>query len=723
MDKNIITTTCSYDCGGRCILNVHIENEKAVKITSDNKKGRGFDRLSACVRGRNNLAKLYHPDRLKYPLKRIGKRGSGEFERISWDEALNIIADNLKEVTEKYGPKSRYIHYGTGIMSVLREKDFFRRFLCSYGGGFLEYENSYSTACTATASPYTFGTGNTGSTRDNWLHSKLIILWGHNPVETVFDTNTVYYLKKAKERGAKIVVLDPRFTDTARVMADEWIPIRPTTDNALIDAMIYVMVKENLYDKIFLDKYCLGFDENHMPEGIPENNSLKSYILGIQDGVEKTPEWAEKITGVPKDKIEKLAREYSLMKPAALVQGWGSQRHANGEQAVRGAAVLSAITGNIGVKGGWTSGPGYHAEFAIERIPYRNAVKDKIPVFTWIDEVEKGNIKFIANLAGNSLINQHSDINRTKEIIKDENLCQFIFTTEQFMTSSAKYSDIVLPGDDFLERDDMVESWGVTDYAFFQNKAVESEYERRLGYDWMLDLSEKLGVKEDFSQGRSYEDWIKYLIEETKKRHVDFPSYEEFKKQIVYEKNKEKTHIAFEKQTQDFENNKFPTPSGKIEIFSKKLYDMKNPEIPAVPKYIKTWEGPEDDLIKKYPLQLFGWHSKKSVNSIFNNFNEETMGNLAEHRLWINEEDAEDRKIKDGDKVKVFNDRGELIIEVRVTDKIMKGVAAMPQGGWYKPDEKGIDKGANINVLTKHHPTPLAKGNPQHTNLVEVKKY
>ena len=181
--------------------------------------------------------------------------------------------------------------------------------------------------------------------------------------------------------------------------------------------------------------------------------------------------------------------------------------------------------------------------------------------------------------------------------------------------------------------------------------------------------------------------------------------------------------MAFEKQIKDFENNKFPTPSGKIEIFSKRLYDMKDPEIPAIPKYVKTWEGPEDELREKYPLQLFGWHSKKSVNSIFNNFNEETMGDLAKHRLWINVEDAEDRKIKDGDKVKVFNSRGQLIIEARVTDKIMKGVAAMPQGGWYKPDEKGLDKGANINVLTKQHPTPLAKGNPQHTNLVEVEKY
>jgi len=721
MDKKIVKTTCAYDCGGRCILKVEVEDGKAVNIRSE--KGSGYNKLNACIRGRNNLNKLYHPDRLKYPLKRIGKRGSGKFERITWDEALNIIKENIERITKKYGSKSKYIHYSTGQMGVMNEKDFFRRLTCSYSGGFLDYENSYSTACIAKATPYTYGTALTGSSRDNWLNSKLIILIGHNPAETVFDTNTMYYLLKAKEKGAKIVVIDPRNSDTVRALADEWIPIKPTTDNALFDAMTYVMIKENIYDKDFVDKYCLGFDEEHMPEDIAEDNSLKSYILGLSDGVEKTPKWAEKITGIAAEKIVKLAREYATMKPSALIQGFGSQRHANGEQAVRGATVLASITGNVGKYGGWAAGAAYHAEFAVEGIPYTNRVKEKIPVFTWIDEVEKGNIKFIGNFAGNCLINQHSDINRTIEILKDENLCEFILTTEHFMTSSAEYSDLILPGDDFLERDDIVTSWGVKDFAFFQNKVVEAEYERKLGYEWILELSRRLGVEEEFSQGRNYEDWLKYIVNKTRNRHKDFPTYEEFKKEVLYEKGRDRTYVAFEKQIKDFDKNKFPTPSGKIEIFSKRLYDMRDSEIPAIPKYVKTWEGPEDELTQKYPLQLFGWHSKKSVNSIFNNFNEETMGDLGKHRLWINKEDAEDRNIKDGEKVKVFNNRGELVIEARVTDKIMKGVAAMPQGGWYKADKKGLDKGANINVLTKQHPTALAKGNPQHTNLVEVEKY
>ncbi|MFO7887318.1 MAG: molybdopterin-dependent oxidoreductase, partial [Eubacteriales bacterium] len=301
MDEKIVTTTCSYDCGGRCILKVKVKDGKAVNITSEN--GSGYKKLSGCIRGRNNLNKLYHPDRLKYPLKRVGQRGSGKFERISWDEALGLIKEKIERVTKKYGSKSKYIHYSTGQMGVMNEKDFFRRLMCFYSGGFLDYENSYSTACIAKATPYTYGTALTASSRDNWLKSKLIILIGHNPAETVFDTNTMYYLLKTKEKGAKIVVIDPRHSDTVRALADEWIPIKPTTDNALFDGMTYVMIKENLYDKEFVDKYCLGFDEDHMPEGVPENNSLKSYILGISDGVEKTPKWAEKITGIPEKMI------------------------------------------------------------------------------------------------------------------------------------------------------------------------------------------------------------------------------------------------------------------------------------------------------------------------------------------------------------------------------------------------------------------------------------
>lgn len=741
MDKEerTITTTCGYNCGGGCILRVHVREGRVIRISTDNSEEQdGNEQLRGCERGRSSRERLYHPDRLKYPMKRIGKRGEGKFERISWDEATDIIAGELKRITEKYGPEARYINYGTGIRGVLGERDFFKRLLTVYGGGYLNFLNSYSSACTKVATPYTFGTINTGSSRDNWLYSKLIILWGHNPAETVFGTNTTYYLKKAKERGAKIVVIDPRYSDSAAALADQWIPLLPTTDNALMDAMIFVMIEEELYNKDFTDKYCLGFDEEHMPSDIPQGNSLKSYILGLCDGIPKTPEWAEEITKVPTGTIRRLARDYATMKPAALLQGLGPQRHAYGEQPVRGATALAAITGNVGILGGWASGFGAYSQLKMASIPYENQVKTSIPVFTWLEAVDHGEemgpshgvtnaehlksgIKFIASLAGNCLVNQHSDINNTVKVLEDESKCEFILVSDEFMTSSAKYADILLPSTGFLERIDMVLPWEYKEYAVFQNKAVEPEYERRTGYEWMVEVSSKLGVREEFTLGRTYEDWARYIVDKTRELEPDFPSFEEFSKKGIYKKPVKGPVVAFSKQIEDFENNPFPTPSGKIELFSSKLFAMNSPsEIPAVPKYIPSWEGPADPLKEEYPLQLIGWHSKRSTHSISVESN--WISELNPHELWINPEDAMVRKLVNGDLARVKSQRGELVIEVKVTGRIMPGVVAMPQGAWYKPDQDGVDQGGCINTLTKYHPTPLAKGNPQHTNLVQLEK-
>lgn len=722
INESVITTSCGHNCGGRCILKVHVSDGKVIRISTDSSQETDeYLQLRACQRGRSCRERLYHSERLKYPLKRTGKRGEAQFERISWDEAVDIIADQLRRITEKYGPESRYINYGTGISGVLSEREFFRRLLTLYGGGYLNYSNSYSSACTKVATPYTFGTSNTGSSRDNWLYSKLIILWGHNPAETVFGTNTSYYLKKAKEKGAKIIVIDPRYSDSAAGLADQWIPILPTTDNALMDAMIYVMIEENLYNKEFTDKYCLGFDEAHMPQDIPKGNSLKSYILGQYDGIPKTPEWAEKITRVPAGIIRSLARDYATMKPAALLQGWGPQRHAYGEQPVRGATVLAAITGNVGILGGWASGFGSYSQIHIASLPYKNQVTASIPVFTWSGAVNQGRIKFIASLAGNCLINQHSDINNTINILKDESKCEFILVSDEFMTSSAKFADLLLPSTNFLERVDIAVSWEYRDYAIFQNKAVEPEYERKNGYDWMAKVASKLGIGQKFTMGKTYEDWARYIVKKTREKDPEFPTYEEFRDIGIYKKAVKEPIIAFKRQIEDFENNPFPTPSGKIEIFSQRLFAMNNPlEIPAIPKYIPSWEGPEDPLREEYPLQLIGWHSKRSTHSTLSNSCE--LSNVNPHELWINPADAKVRKLVSGDMALVKNRRGQLVIKVRVTDRIMCGVVAMPQGAWYKPDAKGVDQGGCINTLTKYHPTPLAKGNPQHTNLVQVEK-
>ena len=740
--EKVFYTSGGHNCGGRCVIKAHVKDNQIVRISTEDDipDTEQTPQLRGCLRCRSYKNRLYHPDRLKYPMKRTGKRGEGKFERITWDEAITAIADNTKRIMQQYGPEAIYLNYCTGNQGKLGERVWMGRLMGLYGG-YLSYYGTYSTACTSAATPYTYGTTLTGNSREDWVNSKLIILSACNPGETIHSTNTAYYLKLAKAAGAEIIAIDPIYSNTAIGLADQWIPIRPTTDSALFDAMAYVMINENLHDQKFLDTYCLGFDEEHMPPGIPPGNSFKSYIMGQgEDKTSKTPLWAEAITGIPKETIISLARKYATMRPGVLLQGWGSQRHANGEQTVRSATVLAAMTGNVGVKGGWASGQGTHARpHTVGSIPIKNPCKAKISVFVWPDAIKNGkgmgpekgvkgvpqlssSIKLIFNLAGNCLVNQHSDSNGTAQLLADESLAEFIVVSDHFLTPSAKFADILLPSDNFMERDDIATPAGLGgDYIVYMNKVVDTIFECRNGYDWIGDLAEKLGIKDKFTEGRNQEDWLRFIVENTRKANAGFPTYEEFKAKGVYRWQYPEPAIAFKKQIEDPQNNPFPTPSGKIEIFSPRLWAMNKPEeIPAVPQYVTTWEGPEDPLREKYPLQCIGHHYKRRVHSTFDNTS--WMEEAGAQEVWMSPSDAKERGLKNGDSVKLYNDRGIMILPVKVTARIMPGVVSVPQGAWWSPDEKGIDRRGNVNTITKYHPTPLAFGNPQHTNLVEIAK-
>ncbi|MGG3470091.1 DMSO/selenate family reductase complex A subunit [Neobacillus pocheonensis] len=738
--EKIISTCSINNCGGRCVIKAHVKDGVVVRVSTDTQQGGDLSTppLRACVRGRNYRSLLYHPDRLKYPMKRVGKRGEGKFERITWDEAIETIAKEVKRIGDQYGPESRYVNYASGQSWGLHGGKNAARKLLSLTGGFLNYRNDYSSGAGNIATPYTYGTNNSGSSFDSLLHSKYIILWGQNPSEMIFSTPYREYLMQAKKNGAKIVVIDPRYTDTAIAFADEWIPILPTTDNAMMDAMGYVIITENLQDQAFLDKYCIGFDGAHMPEGVSKKESLKSYLLGEKDGVAKTPEWAEKICRVPASKIREIARDYAKAKPAALIQGWAAQRQAYGEQFMRGGAQLACLTGNVGKLGGWAGGTGYWSRSDIVYpFSYENPVKASIPCFLWTKAVEKGieltaadglegtdqlktNIKLIFNMAGNMLINQHSDINKTRKLLEDESKVEFIVVSDLFMTPSARYADILLPGTTFFERYDIGMPWCFGDYVVFGEKTIEPLYECRDEYDVFAEVAGKLGLKEQFTNGRTTLDLVKESVDRTRKElNPNFPTFEEFRKQGVYHFKYDNPLIGFKEQID--ENKPFETPSGKIELFSKALWDMnQHDEIPAIAKYISSWEGPEDPLIEKYPLQLIGWHYKRRCHSTYDN--QEWLEEAAKQEMWMNPTDAEKRGIKNGDRVQVFNDRGSLFIDVKVTPRITPGVTGIPQGAWYTPDKNGLDQRGSLNVLTTQKPTPLAKANPQQTNLVEVKK-
>ena len=745
--ERIVRTCCpAHNCGGRCLLVVKVKDGVITEIGTDDRPG---DTLAdpqrrACTRGLSYRRRQYHPDRLKYPMKRTGKRGEGQFKRISWSEALETMAGEFTRIKKSYGNSAMYIPYGTGSQNQINGNQTADRLLNLFGGRLSAY-NSYSWACISKATPYVYGTRVTGNQRQDWLNTKYILMWGWNPAEMRDGTNSDFFVKKAREAGAKVVCIDPRMSMSAVSLADEWVPIRPGTDVAMMSAMAYVMITENLYDAKFVEKYCIGFDSRQMPEGVKEAESYKDYILGTRDGIPKTPEWAESITGVPRQTIDRIAREYATSKPAILYQGYGMQRRAYGEQVVIGGCVLASITGNVGIPGGWASGtampaPGRGPGIGLFPVG-QNPVKAMIPTFLWTEAVLRGkemgekegvlgverldnNIKLIYAVASNILINQHANINRSVKILADENLAEFIVVQDQFLTPSGRFADILLPACTQFETWGLQDGWKFGEELIFGPKIVEAPFETKSDFRIFAELAELLGFGEEYTQGRDEKEWVAWMMEKYKeRRYPELPSLEEFERTNagIYTQPVEKPAVALADFRKDPIANPLKTPSGRIEIFSKQLYDMDNPEeIPPIPKYIQEWESPFGPEAEQYPLQAVGHHVMNRVHSTHGNV--DWLEEAFPHRVFINPLDAGERDITDGDEVKVFNDRGAIIIPCRVTLRMMPGVVDVPQGAWWKPDAEGNDRGGSINTLTSERWTPLAFGNAQHTIMVQVEK-
>jgi anaerobic dimethyl sulfoxide reductase subunit A len=737
-DERFVCSSGINNCGGRCRINISALEGCVLHLESDTGPA-DSPRILSCVRGKGYRRTFLSANRIRYPMKRIGERGEGKFKRISWEEAIEEIASETARIGDTYGPQSRFVIYATGVNVAFRGDKLMMRLL-SLAGGYLGYYNTYSSACAMYTIPYVYGSENGVNAIEDILNTRLLILWGHNPSETLFGTYTNYYITELKRKGVRIVVIDPRRSDSVLCYADEWIGLKPSTDSALADAMAHVIWSEGLRDQSFMDRFCLGFDESHMPEGVPEGESYHTYLFGLKDGVPKTPEWAEKITGVPSSTIESLAREYARTKPACLIPGLGPQRTGNGEQTVRSIAMLSCLTGNVGVPGGGAGCYGKRKGHSIPQMPViPNPYPGIIPTFLWSKAIENGvgfdpvvdglkgvdkldtNIKMLFNLAGNTLINQHSNINETIKILRDTSKCEMIVVSDIFMTPSSKFADILLPAPSLFENDNIAASWTLEDFLLHSTKAVEPLFECRFEYYWMKEVARKLGVYERFTEGHeTVEEWLEAIYEKNRKLESELPPYALFRENGGYQYKQNTIYIAFQEEIET--GKPFATPSGKIEIFSKRLYDMNNPqEIPGIPRYVPCVEGPEDPLKLKFPLQLIGYHTKRRCHSI-HDINE-WLEEVDPPAIWMHPRDAEERGIKNGDNVRVFNDRGALVVPAKVEDRIIQGVVALSQGGWYAPDKNGVDRRGSINVLTHtYKPTPLAKGNPQHTNLVEVAK-
>jgi anaerobic dimethyl sulfoxide reductase subunit A len=704
----IVRTTSAFDCGGRCPLKLHVRDNRILRVEGDD-AAEPDEQLRTCLRCRAYRQYVHHPDRLMHPLMRVGRRGEGRFERISWDAALDRLASELKRVKAAFGNEAIFLATGGGYLAGLHHGGFAAARLLNQFGGFLTHYGNISSEGAVWASLTQYGSVMVGNSREDLLNSRLIILWGWDPARMISGTNTLYHLIRAHENGARVIAVDPRYHDTAAAVADEWVPIRPGTDTAVMVAMANVMIRENLHDRAFLDKYTVGFE------------AFADYVLGREDGIEKTPAWAAAISGVAAETIVRLAREYAGTQPAALMDCQGPARSAMGEQYNRCAATLCAMTGNVGRPGGSAGGglmgiPVGHM-FRMPAIPagknpleaggpdvrgtldIRLRVLKRVHVNRIFDAILHGkaggypaDIRLMWSMCNNYL-NQSGNTNKAARALQK---LEFFCVHELFMTPQARYADLLLPVTSAAERSDLTRPWPSGPYFTFMNRAIAPLGECRSDLDIVSLLAERLGIQ-GFNP-HTEEEWLQLLAAHHPEYAEHIRDFEAFRRKGIHRVRLTEPIVAFKAQIDDLEKNPFPTPSGRIEIFSQRAADLRNPAVPPIPKYMPTPEDRNDPLAARYPLQLITPHPKNRVHSEL--YLVPWLREVEEHRVWINPLDAAARGIVDGDATEIYNDRGRVSIRAKVTERIMPGVVCIFEGAWYQPDENGIDRGGCANTLT-----------------------
>ena len=710
-NETVVTSTCGHNCGGRCVVNAHVRDGRIVHISTDSRRWNpDHPPLPACARGVGQIERTYHPDRLKYPMRRTGPRGSGAYERISWDTALDTVAKEMLRIRETYGNAAILDASRTGSQSMLHGRVTAQRFLHMFGGC-TDLWSNMSAEAEVFSVRITYGENDyksAGREPTDFINSKLILMWGWSPGDGTFGTGTMQYLKHAKKNGTRIVCVDPRITATSRQLADEHVFIKPSTDAAALIAMAYVIVSENLHDQDYCDRFVHGFDEGSVPAGA----SYRSYLLGLSDGQPKTPEWASTLTGIPAETIRRLAIEFASTKPAALQAGYAAGRTVFGEQFHRAAYALAAITGNVGISGG-NSGVsnGATGRAGIKSLPIgKNPIQSKVASPLLADLLARGteggypaDIRMIYS-SGGDLFNQCP--NATKMAASLEKV-EFFVAQDHFLTPTARLADIVLPATTFWERNDVHVPWaGAGHYAIYMRQAIEPMNECRNDLDIFDDLSRRVGI--NGYNDKSEDAWLREFTADS----ID--DFDAFAQQGVARFSAPDDAMAFAKQIRD--GRPFATPTGKIEVYSTVLADNPNPYGLGVIPPIPTWFAPNDDTTR-FPLSLCTPKSRARTHSIHGN--QPHLARVDPDTVWMHPADARARGILDKQKVRIFNDIGATVLPVEITDRIAPGVVSIKEGAWFAPGSNGDDTQGCANVLTTDRAAPCG-ATTYNTNQVEI---
>ncbi|UGS43023.1 Biotin sulfoxide reductase [Pseudocitrobacter corydidari] len=711
---------------------------------------------------------VHSKTRVRYPMVRKGYlaspaspqgvRGQDEFVRVSWDEALDLIHAQHKRIRETYGPSSIFAgSYGWRSNGVLHKAATLLQRYMSLAGGYTGHLGDYSTGAAQAIMPHVVGGNEVYQQQTSWPlvleHTDVVVLWSANPLNTLkiawnaSDEQGIPYFEQLRQSGKRLICIDPMRSETVDFFGEsmEWIAPHMGTDVAMMLGIAYTLVENDWHDAQFLARCTTGFD------------LFAKYLLGESDGQPKTAEWASAICGVSAVKIRELAKLFHE-NTTMLMAGWGMQRQQFGEQKHWMVVTLAAMLGQIGTPGG---GFGLSYHFANGGNPTRRAavlasmqgaVKggadavDKIPVARIVEALENPGALYQHNgmdrhfpdirfvwWAGGANFTHHQDTNR---LIRAWQRPELVVISECNWTAAARHADIVLPATTSFERNDLTMTGDYSNQHLVPMKrVVMPQAEARDDFEVFAELSERweTGGRERFTEGKNDLQWLEtfYHIaaERGASQQVTLPPFAEFwqANQLIEMPTSEQNgqFVRFAAFRADPQANPLKTPSGKIEIYSERIASFNYADCPPHPMWLEPdeWHGNAEPQ----QLQLLSAHPAHRLHSQLNHTSlREQYAVAGREPLTLHPQDARARNIQDGDVVRVWNHRGQVLAGAVVNDGIKPGVICLHEGAWPDLDLQadGICKNGAVNVLTKDLPSSkLGNGCAGNTALAWVEKY
>jgi molybdopterin guanine dinucleotide-containing S/N-oxide reductase-like protein len=704
--KRVIHAACPHDCPDACGVLITIEDGRATRIQGDPEHPvtRGF----LCAKVAKYLDRVYSPDRVLYPMRRVGPKGraagaSQVWERISWDEALYEIADRFRRIAAEYGPEAILPYSYGGTLGALNGASMDRRFFHRLGAS--QLERSICSSAGEEGLKSVIGI-KLGTEPEQFATSRYIIAWGSN-----IHGNNVHlwpFIEEARRKGAKLVVIDPYRTRTAK-LADWYLPINPGTDAALALGMMHIIINENLFDADYVSRYTVGFEE------------LKARAQ--QYPPEKVADW----TGISADDIRKLAREYATERPAVIRVNYGIQRSERGGMSMRAVTMLPCLTGSwkeIGgglqmslsgsfglnkealempelmrksLEQGWGRGQGRPAR-----------VVNMVQLGSVLNTLTAPPVQalFVYNSNPAAVCPNHNEV--VRGLMRSD---LFTVVHEQFFTDTTDYADIVLPATTFFEHKDLQAAYGHY-YLQVSNQAIKPIGECRSNVETFRALAERMGFEDD-----CFRETVDSMID----RALDSsnPRLQGITRDRLEREHRIRLNLsgATGAPFLPFAQGNFPTPSGKAEFYSETL---KRQGLDPVVAFTPPDESRNGSVSKAagFPLELLARKPDNHLNSTFANLAsvremEPLIGDLEMHSS-----DAKARGVRDGDRVRAFNSRGEIVLQARVDGSVAPGVvAARLDWARFSPG------GGNINVLTSEKLTDMGNAATFYSVSVEVELF